>query len=53
MSEFGADDLPEVYYYEEEDAGEEEDVDCCIMCGQPIPIEGFCCNAECLEAAEG
>jgi len=27
--------------------------DCCVMCGKPLPIEGFCCEAECLEAAAG
>jgi hypothetical protein len=44
------DDLP--ITMDEEDVDEEEDRDdTCMMCGKPIPIEGFCCEEECLEAA--
>jgi hypothetical protein len=37
---------------EEEDENENPD-DCCVMCGKPLPIEGFCCEEECLKAAAG
>ena len=36
---------------QKEDDGE-LDEDTGIFCGDPIPVEGFCCNAECLEMAD-
>src|SRR5207253_9577805 len=35
--------------YRDDEVGE----DVCIRCGKPLPIEGFCCEAECLEAGAG
>ena len=35
---------------QDDDFDDENIVDCCIRCGMPIPIEGFCCEAGCLEA---
>ena len=37
------------WYDEDEYDWEPEAV--CIFCGKPIPIEGFCCEPECLESA--
>lgn len=35
----------------DEDDEEEDRVECCIQCGKPLPIEGFCCEDECLRVA--
>jgi len=38
---------------EDPDDHDDDPEDSCVRCGKPLPVEGFCCEPECLAAAAG